>query len=86
MDIPETTSPDSILDYIIITLGTLVLFSIGGIGIFFYFKTSPKRMKKELLKKKKTDVKEESPIVEIEETKEEPKKEIKDYDNDIEEL
>ena len=87
VEIPETTSPDSILDYIIITLGTLVLFSIGGIGIYFYVKTSPKRMKKELLKKKENSEKEESPIVEINEVK--PKKEkaeIKDFDNDIEEL
>ena len=84
MEIPETTDPDSALNYIIITLGTLVLFSIGALGIFFYFKTSPTRMKKELLKKKKLDeeIKEESPIVEIEK----PKQEIKNYDNDIEEL
>jgi len=79
LDIPETTSPDSILDYIIIILGTLVLFSIGGIGIYFYIKTSPKRMKKELLKKKKNIVeKTESPIVEVEEPKKEEKREIEE--------
>ena len=75
-DIPKTENPDSILNYIIITLGSLVLFTIGGIGIYFFIKTSPKKMKKELLKEK--EKKEESPIVEAKpEVKEVVKKEIK---------
>lgn len=75
-NIPETESPDSILNYIIITLGTLVLMSIGGIGIYFYIKTSPKKMKKEILKAK--EVKDESPIfVAKTEVKEELNEEIK---------
>lgn len=74
-DIPKTENPDSILKYIIITLGSLVLFTIGGIGIYFFIKTSPKKMKKELLKEK--EKKDESPIVESKpEVKEEVKKEI----------
>ena len=82
-DIPETTNPDSIIDYIIITLGSLVLFAIGAIGIYFYVKTSPKRMKKELLMKK--NKKDESPIVE---TKSETIKEVieKPKKTEIEEL
>lgn len=75
-DIPKTENPDSILNYIIITLGSLVLFTIGGLGIYFFIKTSPKKMKKELLKDK--EKKEESPIVEAKpEVKEVVKKEIK---------
>lgn len=75
-DIPKTENPDSILNYIIITLGSLVLFTIGGLGIYFFIKTSPKKMKKELLKNK--EKKEESPIVEAKpEVKEVVKKEIK---------
>ncbi len=61
-DIPDVENPDSFVNYIIITLGTLILFSIGVIGIYFYGKTSPKKMKKEIMKhKEKID---ESPIVE----------------------
>ena len=67
-DIPDVDDPDSPLSMIIITLGSLMLVTIGGIGIYFFVKTSPRRMKKELLKKKKNE--EESPIVEIEPPKE----------------
>ncbi len=74
-NVPDTENPDSLLNYIIITLGTLVLFAIGFIGIYFYIKTSPKKMKKELMKAKAK--KEESPIVEA-------KPEVKK--SDIEEL
>ena len=62
-DIPETEDPDSPLKIGIITLGSAILFLIGGFGIYFYFRTSPKRMKKELLKQKKK--KKANPIVEI---------------------
>ena len=62
-DIPDVDDPDSTLNMIIITLGSIVLFAAGLLGIFFYFKTSPKRLKKEIMKKKKKA--EDSPIVEI---------------------
>lgn len=68
---PKITSP---LHNIIVVLTSLALFITGGIGIYFYIKTSPKRMKKELLKLK--NKKEESPIVEIK--KEDKKEEIDD--------
>jgi len=62
-DIPDVDDPDSTLNMIIITLGSFVLFTAGILGLFFYFKTSPRRLKKEVMKKK--NKKEESPIVEI---------------------
>ena len=62
-DIPDVDDPDSTLNMIIITLGSIVLFVAGLLGIFFYIKTSPKRLKKELMKNKKKA--EDSPIVEI---------------------
>ena len=69
-DIPDVENPDSFVNYIIITLGTLILFSIGVIGIYFYGKTSPKKMKKEIMKhKEKID---ESPIVEAKPEKKKP--------------
>ena len=69
-DIPDTEDPDSVLNYIIITLATLVLVAIGGLGIFFFIKTSPKRMKKEILKKRKQET--ESPLTEVKDEKEKP--------------
>ena len=69
-DIPDVENPDSFVNYIIITLGALILFSIGVIGIYFYGKTSPKKMKKEIMKhKEKID---ESPIVEAKPEKKKP--------------
>lgn len=52
---------DNFLKYAIVSLACLILFTIGGIGIYFYLKTSPKKLKKELEAIKK----EESPIVEV---------------------
>ena len=43
----------------------LILFIIGGIGIYFYLKTSPKRLKKELINSKRKE-QATSPIVEVE--------------------
>ena len=72
---------DTLFNKIVVTFGCIVLFAIGGLGIYFYVKTSPKKMKKEVLKKKKT--KETSPIVEVkkEEIKEilDPLEETKEY-------
>ena len=72
--IPKAEDPDPIINRIIVTLATLFGLTLGGIGIFFYIKTSPKRMKKEIMNERLK--KEESPIVEVENTKteEEPKK------------
>ena len=39
-----------------------MLFVAGGIGIYFFIKTSPKRLKKEVLKNR--DAKKASPLVE----------------------
>lgn len=39
---------DNFLKYAIVSLACLILFAIGGIGIYFYLKTSPKKLKKEL--------------------------------------
>lgn len=53
------SSDDGFLKYFIVSLACLILFIIGGIGIYFYIKTSPKKLKKELenankIKKEKT--------------------------------
>ena len=50
-----------------ITIASIILFLIGAIGIYFYIKTSPKKMKKELLKIKKE--KDDSPIIEVDNNK-----------------
>lgn len=42
------SSDDSFLKYFIVSLACFILFLIGGIGIYFYIKTSPRRLKKEL--------------------------------------
>ena len=64
-------NPDPIFNRIAVTFGCLIGFALGGFGIYFYNKTSPKNMKKELMKEKKK--KEESPIVEA---KAKPKAEV----------
>lgn len=68
-DFEEPDNPDSTFNLIIVTLGSLLLFAIGVLGIYFYIKTSPRRMKKEILKERnnkgKQEPKEESPIIEV---------------------
>lgn len=59
----NNSSSDDFLKYAIVSLACLILFIIGGIGIYFYLKTSPKKMKKELTKIKKDEI---SPIIEVE--------------------
>ena len=44
----KNKSDDSFLKYAIVSIACFILFAIGGIGIYFYVKTSPKRLKKEL--------------------------------------
>ena len=61
-DIPDVDSPDSVFNLIIVTFASLMLFVAGGIGIYFFIKTSPKRLKKEVLKNR--DAKKSSPLVE----------------------
>lgn len=64
----DTTSGNSsdneLFKYIIVSIACLILFAIGGIGIYFYIKTSPKKLKKELIKEKS------SPITEVKENDE----------------
>ena len=87
--VKEMKLPDAnpILNRIIVTFATLIGFGLGGIGIYFYIKTSPKRMKKEILginnKNKKEKRKEESsPMVEVKPT-EEPKEEKMEIRDDL---
>lgn len=58
----DNSNDDSFLKYAIVSLACLILFVIGGIGIYFYLKTSPKKLKKEL---NKTPVVNDSPVVEV---------------------
>jgi len=60
---------DNFLKYFIVSVACLILLVIGGIGIYFYIKTSPKKLKKELNTNKK-DIDIESAIVEVDDKKE----------------
>ena len=60
--------------YVLVTIGCLVLFAIGGIGIYFYVKTAEPKEKKRQKKGKNTNVKK---TAVVEETKE-----IYDYDEE----
>ena len=64
-DIPDVDDPDSFLSIFVICVGSLILFIIGGIGIYFFIKTSPRRMKKELIRKQQMEII--SPIIEVKE-------------------
>ena len=62
---------DDFFKYLIVSIACLILLAIGGIGIYFYIKTSPRRLKKELSnhshherQENSDDEIEESPIVE----------------------
>lgn len=66
--ISKNNSDDGFLKYVIVSLACLILFIIGGIGIYFYLKTSPKKLKKELINaKRKEQIP--SPIVEVQQRK-----------------
>lgn len=56
---------DDFLKYAIVSLACLMLFTIGGIGVYFYIKTSPKKLRKELAKIKE-EKSTESAIIEVE--------------------
>lgn len=63
-----------ILRYVFVTIGCVLLFAIGGIGIYFYIITSTKTKKKKDKGKRKVtpiedkEIKEESPLVETNDT------------------
>lgn len=66
----STSGGDNFLKYFIVSLACLILFAIGGIGIYFYIQTSPRKLKKELVKMKQSNEVnqvEENPIVVVEE-------------------
>lgn len=58
----SSSNNDDIFKYIIVSIACLILFAIGGIGVYFYIKTSPKKLKKQTKKA------EESPIIEVKST------------------
>ena len=61
-DLPDVDDPDSTLNLITVTLASIILFTAGVIGIIFFIRTSPKRLKKEVFSKH--EVKKSSPLVE----------------------
>lgn len=68
---PVTPSnPDSFLKYFIVSFACLILMVIGGIGIYFFIKTSPKRNQKKKKISIEQELDESSPIVEITENQE----------------
>lgn len=50
----EKNYPSHTLKYVLVTIGCLILFAIGGIGIYFYAKTSVKDKKNKRKKDKNT--------------------------------
>ncbi len=46
---------DDFLKYAIVSVSCFILFLIGGIGIYFYLKTSPKKLKKQLKQEKSNE-------------------------------
>ena len=61
-DIPDVDNPDTTLNLITVTVASIILFASGVIGIIFFIKTSPKRLKKEVFNKNES--KKASPLVE----------------------
>lgn len=61
-DIPDVDNPDTTLNLITVTVASIILFASGIIGIIFFIKTSPKRLKKEVFNKH--EAKEASPLIE----------------------
>lgn len=73
-------SDDSFLKYLIVSIACFILFLIGGIGIYFYMKTSPKKIKKELKNLNNEKKQQESPILEVGNEKQEALKEVMNED------
>lgn len=90
--------PSHTLKYVLVTIGCLILFAIGGIGIYFYMKTSVKEKKKKPTKTKETSeikeddkevVKDSNAMIEvapIKKTKEEIFVETKEFNFEEEEM
>lgn len=79
----SVSDDDSFLKYVIVSLACLILFMISGIGLYFYFKTSPKKLKKELMTSKgKEEVT--SPIIEVTEIQSQEPFNINDVEDSIE--
>ena len=73
-------SDDSFLKYLIVSIACFILFLIGGIGIYFYMKTSPKKIKNELKNLNNKKKQQESPILEVGNEKQEALKEVMNED------
>lgn len=96
----KNNGSDDFLKYVVVSLACLILFAIGGIGIYFYIKTSPKKLRKELDSNKVTS--EELPITVVDDnnlsnineiinedlfaTREYKKEELSDKDKPLENL
>ena len=61
-DIPDVDDPDSTFNLIIVTVASIILFASGVVGIIFFIRTSPKRLKKEVFNK--NEAKKSSPLIE----------------------
>lgn len=73
-------SDDSFLKYLIVSIACFILFLIGGIGIYFYMKTSPKKIKNELKNLNNEKKQQKSPILEVGNEKQEALKEVMNED------
>lgn len=73
-------SDDSFLKYLIVSIACFILFLIGGIGIYFYMKTSPKKIKNELKNLNNGKKQQKSPILEVGNEKQEALKEAMNED------
>ena len=88
----NTNDKENPIKYILVTIASLLLIVIGGLGIYFYVKTSDPRKKQKKIEKKRqkllekanklsrTSEVDESPLVEVEE-----KEEVISNDEDINE-
>lgn len=65
-DSSNSNKTNNTLKYVCVTLGCVILFMIGGIGVYFYIITSTKRLKKKINKNSSgtNNDKEESPLIE----------------------
>ncbi len=58
----DAKTPNHTLKYILVSIGCLILFLIGGTGFYFYSKTSPKKLKKLIKERNETENNESSLI------------------------
>jgi len=78
---PVSTRKNHTLEYVFVTIGCLILFAIGGLGIYFFIKTSGKDKQKKKEKKERT-IKKESKAKKIEEKVETPMVEVSSNQDD----